>query len=137
MVGVGDLAAVIFDFDGVVLDSETPEYESHRRIYQRCGVELTIEEWCGAIGLWSDSHDDRRCDLLSERSASAPPRDSYHDERRRIFAALVPGEPMAGIRGLLHALQAAAVPAAIASTAPARWVVPAAERIGVRDLFQT
>src|SRR4051812_7662284 len=28
------LSAVIFDFDGVVLDSETPEYESHRRIYE-------------------------------------------------------------------------------------------------------
>ena len=29
------MEAVIFDFDGVVLDSETPEYESHRRIYAR------------------------------------------------------------------------------------------------------
>src|ERR1700712_416700 len=40
------LAAVIFDFDGIVLDSETPEYESHRRIYQQYGVTLTVDEWC-------------------------------------------------------------------------------------------
>jgi HAD superfamily hydrolase (TIGR01509 family) len=133
---VSALAAVIFDFDGVVLDSETPEYESHRRIYERCGVALTVAEWCGAIGLWTEGHDDRRFDALCERSALAPARDAYHEERRRIFAELVPGEPMRGIRDLLVALNNSGVPTAIASTAPSRWVVPAADRIGVRSLFR-
>ena len=131
------LAAVIFDFDGVVLDSETPEYESHRRIYERCGVELTVDEWCGAIGLWTEGHDDQRFATLCERSTRAPARAAYHEERRRIFAELVPGEPMRGIRKLLLALNDAGVPTAIASTAPSRWVVPAADRIGVRPLFRT
>ena len=129
------LAAVIFDFDGVVLDSETPEYESHRRLYERCGVPLTIADWCDAIGLWSEGHDDRRFDALSSRSANAPARDDYHAERRRIFEALLPLEPMRGIGELLAALEAAGVPAAIASTSPADWVVPAAERIGIRTRF--
>jgi beta-phosphoglucomutase-like phosphatase (HAD superfamily) len=117
------VAAVIFDFDGVVLDSETPEYESHRRLYEQCGVPLTIAEWCDAIGLWSEGHDDRRFEALSSRAVHAPPRDDYHAERRRIFEALLPPEPMRGIRELLAALDEAGVPAAIASTAPARWVV--------------
>lgn len=129
------LAAVIFDFDGVVLDSETPEYESHRRLYERCGVPLTIADWCDAIGLWTEGHDERRFDALSSRSAAVPARDDYHAERRRIFEALLPPEPMRGIRELLTALDQAGVPTAIASTAPARWVVPAAERIGLRARF--
>ena len=137
MNGVREVAAVVFDFDGVVLDSETPEYESHRRLYERCGVELTVADWCGAIGLWTEGHDDRRFATLCERAASPPSREAYHDQRRRIFAELVPGEPMCGIRELLLALNAAAIPTAIASTAPARWVVAAAERIGVRGLFRT
>jgi len=134
---VPGIAAVIFDFDGVVLDSETPEYESHRRIYGRCGVDLTIEEWCGAIGLWTAGHDDRRFDALCARSPHAPAREAYHDERRRIFAELVPAEPMRGIRDLLIALASADIATAIASTSPARWVVPAAERIGVGAFFRT
>jgi HAD superfamily hydrolase (TIGR01509 family) len=133
---VADLAAVIFDFDGVILDSETPEYESHRRVYEQCGVDLSREEWCGAIGLWTDGHDDRRYESLCERSARPPAREAYHEERRRIFAELVPAEPMRGIRELLVSLAAAGIPTAIASTAPARWVVPAAGRIGVRALFR-
>ena len=32
---MSQLAAVVFDFDGIIIDSETPEFESHRRIFER------------------------------------------------------------------------------------------------------
>jgi HAD superfamily hydrolase (TIGR01509 family) len=129
------LAAVIFDFDGIVLDRETPDYESHRRIYERCGVTLTVEEWCGVIGTWSEGHDEQWFTRLCERSKQAPPREAYFAERRRIFEEIVPADPMRGVRELLAVLREAAIPAAIASSAPARWVVGAVERIGVRPMF--
>lgn len=128
-------AAVIFDFDGIVLDSETPEYESHRRIYERCGVTLTVDEWCGVIGTWSEGHDEQWFTRLCERAAGAPARDEYFAERRRIFEAIVPADPMRGVRDLLAVLGGAGVPVAIASSAPARWVVGAVERLGIRPLF--
>jgi HAD superfamily hydrolase (TIGR01509 family) len=131
------LAAVVFDFDGVVLDSETPEYESHRRIYERCGAALTVEEWCDCIGVYAEGHEQRWFTRLCERVAQAPTVEEYEAERRRSFIELVPREPRHGIRELLEALREAAVPAAIASSAPARWVVPAAERIGMAPLFRT
>lgn len=129
------LEAVIFDFDGVVLDSETPEFESHRRIYERHGVPLTVEEWCDQIGVYTEGGDRRWFVHLCERSTSAMTEEAYHAERRRLFNELVPRAPMPGIRELLLELGAARVPAAIASTSPARWVVPAASRIGVAPLF--
>ena len=128
-------AAVIFDFDGIVLDSETPEYESHRRIYARCGVSLTVDEWCGVIGTWSEGHDEQWFVRLCERSAQAPARDEYFAERRRIFDEIVPGDPMRGVHELLEELRRAAIPAAIASSAPARWVIGAVDRLGIRPLF--
>jgi HAD superfamily hydrolase (TIGR01509 family) len=128
-------AAVIFDFDGIVLDSETPEYESHRRIYERCGVALTVDEWCGVIGTWSEGHDEQWFARLCERSADAPTREAYFAERRRIFDEVVPASPMRGVRELLDALRGAGIPAAIASSAPARWVVGAVERLGIRPRF--
>jgi HAD superfamily hydrolase (TIGR01509 family) len=126
---------VIFDFDGIILDSETPEYESHRRIYQRCGVTLTVEEWCGVIGTWSEGHDEQWFARLCARSADAPARDAYFAERRRIFDLIVPAGPMRGVRELLTLLREAAIPMAIASSAPARWVIGAVERLGIRPLF--
>ena len=129
------LASVIFDFDGIVLDSETPEYESHRRIYERYGVTLTVDEWCGVIGTWSEGHDEQWFRRLCERAAEAPPRDAYFEERRRLFEEIVPADPMRGVRELLAALRDAHVPLAIASSAPARWVVGAVERLGIAPFF--
>jgi beta-phosphoglucomutase-like phosphatase (HAD superfamily) len=132
---VPQIAAVIFDFDGVVLDSETPEFESHRRIYERCGVALTVDEWCDQIGAWAKGRDERWATQLRERSMLAPEPVAYHAEKRRIFLEVVPREPMRGIRELLEMLTAAGVLAAIASTASGRWVVPAVEGLGLRPTF--
>lgn len=131
------LDAVIFDFDGIVLDSETPEYESHRRIYERHGIPLTVDEWCDSIGVYTEGHERRWFAQLCERSTVTLAEDEYHAERRRMFEELVPQHPMRGVRELLEELQAAGVALAIASTSPSRWVVPAADRIGVRPLFRT
>ncbi len=130
-------AAVIFDFDGIVLDSETPEFESHRRIYERCGVALTVDEWCGVIGTWSEGHDERWIAQLAARSATAPSRDAYHAERRLVFDQIVPREPMRGIRDFLSRLADERIPVAIASSAPARWVIGAVESIGLTGTFRT
>ena len=132
---VRQLAAVIFDFDGIVLDSETPEYESHRRIYERCGVTLTVDEWCGVIGTWSEGHDEQWFTRLCEQANTAPAREAYFAERRRIFDQIVPADPMRGVPQLLAALREAGIPTAIASSAPARWVVGAVERLAIRPLF--
>lgn len=128
-------AAVIFDFDGVVLDSETPEFESHRRVYEQYGAELTREEWCGQIGTWSDGLGARWHAVLRQRSSRPLDLATFDIERRRIFQELVPHEPMRGIRELLNALVAAGIPRAIASSGPARWVVPTIERLALTALF--
>ena len=128
------LAAVIFDFDGVILDSETPEFESHRRIYERCGVPLAVEEWCEQIGIYVEGEENRWFRQLCDRSPDAPSREDYETERRRLFQELLSAEPMRGIRELMQALREGGVPTAIASSAPSRWVVPAAQRIDVASL---
>src|SRR3954469_23265224 len=130
------LSAVIFDFDGVILDSETPEYESHRLIFERCGASLTADEWCDQIGVWVEGHHERWHTRLCERSPDAPDWTSFEAERRRLFVSLVARQPMRGLHGLLDALALAGVPLAIAPTAPAAWVRGAAERIGIHHRFQ-
>jgi HAD superfamily hydrolase (TIGR01509 family) len=125
----------VFDFDGIILDSETPEFESHRRIHARCGASITIEEWCDQIGVWTEGHDERWSARLRERSTTAPDSAAYREERLRNFRELVPRDPMRGIRDLIDALTMAGIPMAVASTSPARWVVPAVESLGLRSAF--
>jgi len=131
------LAAVIFDFDGVILDSETAAFESHRRVYERCGAALTVDEWCDQIGVYSEDEELRWFRELCSRSTRPPTQAEFEAEERRLFHELAPSEPMRGIRDLLNALADAGVPTAIASTSPLRWVASATERLGLTSRFRT
>src|SRR6266850_975298 len=89
-VHVSQPAAVIFDFDGIILDSETSEFESHRRIYERCGAALTVEEWCDQVGIYTEGEEKRWFLRLCERVNQAPvTHEEYDAERRRNFLELV------------------------------------------------
>ena len=95
--------AVVFDFDGVILDSETAEFESHRLIYERCGVPLTPAEWCDQIGIWVEGHEDRWAVRLRGLSDRAP--GSSAASRTRLGAPGARGHPTglaAGVVGLFH-----------------------------------
>ena len=37
--------AVIFDMDGLIIDTEWPDYQSWQELYASHGHELTLEEW--------------------------------------------------------------------------------------------
>jgi len=134
---VSSLAAVVFDFDGVILDSESAEFESHRLIYERHGVALTPDDWCDQIGVWAEEDEQRWCTRLNELCGSAMEYNAFKAEQHRLFRERLAPEPMRGIRELLDALALAEVPTAVASTSPARWVVSSVERLGLSDRFRT
>jgi HAD superfamily hydrolase (TIGR01509 family) len=44
------IRALLFDFDGLVLDTEGPSYRAWVEVYERHGQDLTLEVWSSAIG---------------------------------------------------------------------------------------
>lgn len=44
------IAALLFDFDGVIVDSEVARYESWRAIYAEHGAELVVADYLPAVG---------------------------------------------------------------------------------------
>jgi HAD superfamily hydrolase (TIGR01509 family) len=49
------IKAFLFDFDGVIADTEVPTFESWRRVYADYGVELALEDWLPAVGSGSST----------------------------------------------------------------------------------
>jgi len=129
------LAAIVFDFDGVILDSESADYEAHRRIYQRCGVPLTRDDWCNQVGIPMEGDVSPWAIRLRVLSADAPDPDRFLAEKRRLFDELVSNEPMRGITELVDAAAAASVGVAVASASPRWWVAKGLDRIGLRHRF--
>ncbi|HKY56232.1 MAG TPA: hypothetical protein VJM08_18080, partial [Anaerolineales bacterium] len=46
------IKALIFDFDGLILDTETPDFRVWQAIYQEHGFELPHDEWGKIVGGW-------------------------------------------------------------------------------------
>jgi HAD superfamily hydrolase (TIGR01509 family) len=44
------IRALLFDFDGLIVDTETPVFASWREVYVGFGVELALSDWSAAIG---------------------------------------------------------------------------------------
>ena len=44
------IRALLFDFDGLILDTETPSYASWQEVYREHGHELPLDRWAAIIG---------------------------------------------------------------------------------------
>ena len=39
------IGAIIFDFDGVIIDTETPDFELWQEVYRTHGLDLSSDLW--------------------------------------------------------------------------------------------
>jgi HAD superfamily hydrolase (TIGR01509 family) len=128
------LRALIFDFDGTMLDTETPEFVSWQSIYRDHGQELAIADWGRGIGTWGafdpwhDLESRTGSKLEQERIALA------HHERVR--SAIAASSLMPGVRELLQNARNAGLKLAIASSSSREWVHGWAQTLGVLEFFE-
>jgi putative hydrolase of the HAD superfamily len=130
------LEAVVFDFDGVIIDSETPEYEAYRTLFEQAGSQLPVDEWTSQVGIWADDQDLVWHQRLCGRCRTPPTLEYFRLEKRRLFGERLPLLAMSGIEELLDALVAESIPIGIASSSPARWVMSVAARLGIAGRIQ-
>ncbi len=126
--------ALLFDFDGLILDTETCGFESVAEIFAEHGETLDLAWWHSVVGTadrphWSDVLADRLGRPVDRTALSA----QRAERRRRVLQAL---PVSAGVVELLDAAGAAGVPSAVASSSPADWVGGHLARLGLRDRFQ-
>ena len=48
------LEAVVFDFDGLIMDSEWVIFEAARAAFESHGHSLSVEAWCTVVGINDD-----------------------------------------------------------------------------------
>jgi HAD superfamily hydrolase (TIGR01509 family) len=129
------LKALIFDFDGLILDTETPEVTVWQKIYNEHGFELPIEEWQKTVGGYGISTFDaaEHLTLLSSGKVdSVSSKARYRKESDEIIHA---SPILPGVLNLINEAKSNGLKVAIGSSSPHSWVDTHAQRLGIYDLF--
>jgi len=130
------LQALIFDFDGLILETETPVWSSWRAIYQEHGHDVPIEDWIECLGRSSDYSDFHgRLERLTGRTFDRAALKQRRQEM--VMQVLADRQPMPGVSDWLDAAAGRGLGLAVASGSSHRWVEGHLERLGLIDRFQT
>lgn len=126
---------VIFDMDGVLIDS----YAAHLRTWQDCcrrhGREYTEQQFLAGFGRTSR-------EVIRDTWVN-PPDDAaiaaFDEEKEQMYRDLIAADfpHMPGVAELIRALAAAGIPMAIGSSGPPQNVAVAIEQLDARELIRT
>ena len=125
--------AVIFDMDGVLLDSEPLHYEAVRVILAEQGVEFPLEDYVRYLGTTLPSTWDDLCSRYPITMPFEQFETRYHAD---VLVQYQAGAPLIrGARELAARLRDAGVPIAVASSSHREWVEAALIGAGLREFF--
>jgi HAD superfamily hydrolase (TIGR01509 family) len=127
------LDAVVFDFDGLIMDSEWLIFLKAVEAFRVNGHDLSLEAWSTIVGT-NDKHDptwwDRLCGAAGVSFDRALYDAAYEAQDPSVHDEL---PPLAGVVELAEALHAAGVPMGVASSSSLGWLDRHLGRLGLAD----
>jgi HAD superfamily hydrolase (TIGR01509 family) len=124
------IRALVFDFDGLILDTEGPDYCAWQEIFQERGCNLPLELWCDCIGRSADWFDPIA--YLEDRLGRSLDREAILlGHRRRHHHLLEAQQILPGIESYLTDAARLGLRIGIASSSSRQWVLGHLERLGL------
>ncbi len=128
------LKGLIFDFDGLILDTEVPAFQTWSEIYQAHGVELPISKWAAAIGSGFDAFNPMDfLELSIQKMIDREKIRLFHEQRS--FELLQHQVVLPGVTELINDAHRFGLKLAVASSSSREWVVGHLERLGLLAKF--
>jgi HAD superfamily hydrolase (TIGR01509 family) len=124
------LAAIVFDFDGLIVDTETPGFISWQEVYQEFGAALRIDDWRHATGYVGGFDPAVHLEGLLGRkldwSKIIPTREA------RNWELTIQASTLPGIEALFRAAKEGQLRVGVASNSGSGWVEGGLHRLGLR-----
>lgn len=131
-----EIKALIFDFDGLILETEWPVFNAWRECYEHHGHELKLKDYAACVG--SDVTCFNPVTDLEERHSESIDWNLWDKNRRQsISDQLNNRPPLPGVVERLIEAQEMELPCAVASSSPRSWVEPYLKRLNIRHYFES
>ena len=126
----GMVRALVFDFDGLILDTEVPIYQAWADVYEQHGEELSLDLWKAIVGHGLTAFDAMA--ELERRLGRTLDRDAVRAAQRRRQSELVEALPIApGVRDWREEAILSGAALGLASNSSRKWVVGHLDRLGL------
>jgi HAD superfamily hydrolase (TIGR01509 family) len=127
------ILALVFDFDGLILETEGPIYQSWREVYAEYGIPLPFETWGKIIGT-SDHFDvfgelERQVGRTLDREALTA------RQKRRETDLVLQQQVRPGVEQYLKDARRMGLKVGLASSSSCAWVTGHLERLGLLSFF--
>ncbi len=130
------IRTIIFDFDGLILDTEISSYQTWQEIYAEYECELPFATWATCIGGSPELFDP--CAYLEEQIGRPIPREDVRQRRRKRHLELITAQlALPGVEAYLQDARRLGLQIGLASSSPHSWVDIHLARLGILDYFDS
>lgn len=130
------IRALIFDFDGLILDTELPAFLSWQEIYQEYGCCLPLSTWATCIGTSDAADAVDALDYLEAQLGRPVDRHAVRCERQQREMELVKTQPiLPGVENYITDAKRLGLKLALASSSSRDWLTQHLSRLGLRQRF--
>lgn len=127
--------AIIFDYDGTIVDTERVVYACWREVFREHRQDLPLSEWAEVVGAASDAVDP--FEMLESKLGRAVDREALDEFRRRMQEEMLAREPLRpGIENLVLEGKRRGVRLGVASNSPEIWVRRGLLSFNIADHFE-
>ncbi len=131
------LQAVIFDFDGIIVDSEPMHYEAFQRALEPHGIGYSWEEYCETYIGFDDRDGFREAFKAAGKKVAKGDLKQLIEEKAKIFQQLIregQAKPLPGAVELIKSIPRK-VPVALCSGALKEDILPILKTLGIENAF--
>ena len=127
------IRAVVFDFDGLILDTEEPVYRSWLEVYEAHGEELPFERWVQIVGSTTAGFHPQH--HLEERLGRSLPKEILDRRIGRRTEMILAQEALPGVVRRIEEARAMGLQLGVASSSTNEWVKGHLARLGILESF--